>query len=238
MSGVLRNRRAFTLMEVLVAMAIMVIVIGAIYSAFRVGNQSSTAVQESADLNQTARVILGRINKELLSLHNLSGQTGSSLEGINSEDNGEPPFFDKLTFTTVSHDPCGKVGARGDVCTVRYAAECDDDGKAQGLFVTEDYTPDLHLTDTMSQNQSLSEVRVSDLVVGMNCTYLDPDTGDWVDSWVDKAALPTAVRVELILKSAREGSQPVTVASTTNLPTWAGQTPTPAPPTGGGAGGL
>ncbi len=232
------SARGFTLVEVLVAVAMLVIVIGAIYAAFRVGNQSSVVVQESADLNQTARVILGRINSELLSMHNLSGQTGSNLQGLNSEDNGEPPLFDKLTFTTVSHQPCGQVGARGDVCTVTYAAECDKEGRAQGMFVTEDYTPDLHLTDTTTQADPLPQTRISDLVVGMDCTYLDPDTGEWVDQWVDKTALPTAVRVEIILQSARKGTKPVTVASTTNLPTWANPTTaTPASPSGGTSGG-
>ncbi len=214
--SIYRSRAGFTLLEILVAVAMLVIVMGAIYGAFRAGNQSSVMIEEDSDLHQTARVLLWRINSELCSIYTPTDQQGCVLEGQNSQENGGPAHFDKLTFTTVSHRPCGNTQQRGDVCTVTYSAECSDSGEPLGLFVKEDYAPDLHATD--DQADSLPETVMSTLVVGMDCSYLDPTTGDWVDQWVDQTTLPEAVRVELTLKSPRKGSKPISVAMTTDIP--------------------
>lgn len=214
------NRAGFTLIEILVAVTMLVIVIGAIYGAFRAGNQSSVMIEEQSDLHQTARVLLWRISNELCSLYAPTSPDAITLEGDNSQEKGGPAHFDRLTFTTLSHKPCGAVDQRGDVCTVTYAAEASDDGTPLGLFVKEDYAPDLHATDT--QADSLPETVVSTLVVGMDCSYLDPSTEEWVDQWTDQTTLPEAVRVQLTLKSPRKDSKPITVAMTTNLPLSAG----------------
>jgi prepilin-type N-terminal cleavage/methylation domain-containing protein len=233
------DHSGFTLVEVLVAVAMLVIVLGSIYAAFHAGSQSSTMVQESADLNQTARIIQARISSELRSLFNQNGLQGSNIVGEDSADSGLPPHFDNITFTTVSHQPCGKVDVRGDVCTVIYSAECDKEGASLGLYAKEDYTPGLHQTEDYLD--SIPATLVSDLVIGMNCTYLDPDTEQWVDSWVDKTAPPTSVRVELILQAHRQGAKPTMVACTTNIPTWGGQqgttTTVTTPASGGGTAG-
>ncbi len=212
-----RGQSGFTLIEVLVATAMLIIVIGGIYGAFRAGSQSSTMIEEDADLHQTARVLLGRINEELYSLYTQPNQQGLSLVGESSVENGGPPHLDTLTFTTVSHRQAGGNQAAGDVCGVYYSVEYTQDGKRLGLFVREDYTPTLHIDS--SDVDKLPQTRLSELVVGMDCAYLDPSTGDWVDQWdTTQTQLPEAVRVQFILRSRRVGAKPIVVAMTTNLP--------------------
>lgn len=208
------DRRGFTLIEVLVSALILSVVIGAVYGAFRAGNRSAVLMEESADVHQTARVLLGRIDTELRSIYALSGAEGSCLEGTNADSSGNEPYFDKLSFTTVSHEPLGPQSVAGGVCEVTYSAEQGSGGEPMGLYVREDFTPGLHSSD--EDVEKLPVVLLSDTVVGMDCTYLDPDTEEWTDEWIDKTALPAAVRVELILK---EGEGTVAVSSTTNLPT-------------------
>jgi|GEM_PF-1326266 len=229
------GKKGFTLIEILVAIVILIIVVGAIYGAFRAGNRSAMLVEESADLNQTARTLLGHIDSELSSIYKRSGQQTDFLRGENSEDQGGPQYFDKITFTTLSHKPCGKQTIKGDVCAVSYSAEYDKENNPIGLYLTEDYTPGLHTEDQTTASPDPDKVvQLSTLVIGMNCTYLDPDTDEWVDQWIDKTTLPSAVRVELILKSTRAGSTPITVASTTNLPSWSTATDTAASTSTGG----
>jgi hypothetical protein len=93
--------------------------------------------------------------------------------------------------------------------------ESTKDGASEGLFIKEDFTPGLHLSDDAVEN--LPQTRISNLVVGMDCSYLDPDTGEWAEEWVDKASLPTAVHIKLILKSPRKDSGTVEAFLTTNL---------------------
>jgi len=216
----LLNESGFTLVEVLVAVAVLMIVIGAIYGAFRAGNQSSVMVQEDADLHQTARVLLGRMTSELSSVYTLAsvGTSGCAIQGTSAADNGYPAGFDTLTFATLSHQPCCPVSQNGDVCTVTYSAQCTSDGTPTGLFLTEDYT--MGLSSAVTSSSALPSMQVSPLVVGMICTYLDPTTNEWQDDWVNQTTLPSAVRIELILQTQRKGAQPISVASTINLKQW------------------
>jgi general secretion pathway protein J len=97
-----RNNAGFTLVEALVAMAILTLIIGAIYGTFRAGSQSNILLGENADLHQTARVLLGRINSELCGIYQAAGSGTSALTGENSDTAGESSSFDTLEFTTVS----------------------------------------------------------------------------------------------------------------------------------------
>ena len=85
------------------------------------------------------------------------------------------------------------------------------DGRA-GFFVLEDFRPGLDLS-----TEKRPPIKLSDIVVGFNCKYLDPQSDDWKNEWVDRARMPKAVRVELVLKPEREGAKPITVASTANV---------------------
>lgn len=208
--------KGFTLIEVLVTLVLLVIVIGAVYGAFRSGNRSAALVEESADLQQTARAILSRMDSELSSIYIRKGQSTNILRGDNSEDDGGPMYFDKIEFTTVSHTPLSKTGPKSDVCKVSYSAEYDKQNKPIGFFLVEDFTPGLNIDEDKTDPDKVFQL--SNLVVGMDCTYLDAETEEWVDQWIDRSDLPQAVRIELILKAPKKDAKPVTIASTTNLP--------------------
>jgi hypothetical protein len=83
-----------------------------------------------------------------------------------------------------------------------------------GLFIDEDFHPGLDSEEAKKQQPT----RLSKLVVGLNCRYLDSSTGEWRDEWVEQTQMPKAVRVELVLKPERVGSKPIVVSSTANLP--------------------
>jgi type II secretion system protein J len=208
-----QNRDGFTLVETLVALVILMIVVGAVYGVFRTASQSATLTEERTDVYQTARVLLMQINTELSSGCQLPGSQQSSLTGEDTEGSATADQHDKLTFLTASHRMLSGSGPAGDMCQVTYTVETTPDGEALGLSVVEDSKLGLGESDVKQEPTILSK-----LVVGMNCTYLDGDTGEWQDEWTDRTGLPKAVRVELILKPERKGAKPITVASTANLP--------------------
>lgn len=216
MSCTLRpNNSGFTLVETLVALAILSVIIGAIYGTFRAGSQSNILLGENADLHQTGRVLLGRINSELCGIYQAAGSGTSALTGESSDTAESSSSFDRLEFTTISHKPCRSTDVLGGVCSVTYSVKSSRDGVPEGLFIKEDFTPGLHLSDDEVEN--LPETRISGLVVGMDCSYLDPNTGEWVEEWIGKTALPAAVHIKLILKSPRKNASPVEAYLTTNL---------------------
>jgi len=65
----MRARRGFTLVEVMVASLLLVIILGGVYATFSAGRRATLIVEERGDLVQTARVLLTRITAELEELY-------------------------------------------------------------------------------------------------------------------------------------------------------------------------
>ena len=95
---------------------------------------------------------------------------------------------------------------------VTYLVHTTPDQEPIGMFVKESFRPGIDLSD-----QEPQPVMLSELVVGLNCEYLDAPGGEWLKEWTNRNALPVAVRVELVLKPEREGAKPIMVASTANI---------------------
>ena len=209
----LQARRGFTLVETMVAIVMLMIVIGSLYGVFRGANRSISSTDEIADVYQTARILLIEMNRELCSACQMPGVKTSSLTGKNTEDGENAPQRDTLTFLTIAHSPVGEAAPAGDLCQVTYAVMSTPSDRPIGLFVDEDFYPGL---DSEAKEQQ-QPTRLSKLVVGLNCKYLDGSTGEWRDKWVDQKEMPRAVRIELALKPERQGAKPIVVSSTANL---------------------
>jgi type II secretion system protein J len=206
------EERGFTLIETLVAIMILVIVIGSIYGTFRAGRDCVSRTEERADVYQTARILLSQINAELCSAYRQAGSVQSSLTGEDTPGSETAAQYDTLTFVTAARHSASRTEPAGDVCRVRYHMESSPDNKPAGFFVQEDFRLGLDIS-----KEQRAPIKLSDIVVGFNCKYLDPQSNEWKNDWVDQAATPKAVRVELVLKPERKGAKPITVASTANI---------------------
>ncbi|MDD3926758.1 MAG: type II secretion system protein GspJ [bacterium] len=204
------RRDGFTLIETMVAAAIMIVIIGAVYGAFRAAGASTSRLEERADISQTGRILLDRIGAELQSVCLSGAGEDEGLTGEDTTDAQEGLQFDKLTFTTTGHHAASGTEPAGDVCRVSYYVE-QDDGRPLGLYMEEDLRPGLSL----SESDEAEAILLSDKVVGLNCLYYDSDADEWLDEWTDQTRLPAAVRIELALRS-RSGAVPVVMASTFN----------------------
>jgi len=212
MRSVIRSSSGFTLVETMAAMVMLMIVIGAIYGTYRAATASASMAEERADLNQTARILLSQINKDLSSAYQQPGEQASSLEGQSTEGSRMALQHDGLSFLTTAQSTMPVKGPAGDQRKVTYTLETTPDGDPDGFFVSVDPRPGLSVTD-----EKLEPIELSMLVVGFNCKYLDGDTDEWMDDWTERQTLPKAVRVELLLKAERKDAKPIMVASTVNL---------------------
>ena len=208
----IHSSRGFTLVEVLVAIVIFMIIIGSIYGALRTANMSVSRTEERADVYQTARVLLEQINSELCSAYQPQESDASTLIGEDTDASETAPQYDALTFLTTGRRPPASTEPAGDLCEVAYLVHKTPDEEPIGLFVQESFRPGIELGD-----QEPQPVMLSELVVGLNCEYLDAPGGDWLKEWTNRNALPVAVRVELVLKPEREGAKPIMVSSTANI---------------------
>lgn len=210
------NRAGFTLVEMLVAVLIITTVLSAIYGAFRAGTQSTTLLEEHTDINDTARILFDQLNREIDGICRPSGGTSIALVGKSSDSDGNSTGADYLEFTTTDHNPCSSSDIHGDTCTVTYMVKYDNDGTPLGLYLSEDFYPGLHSTDT---DTDLPVTRLSDLVVAMSFSYLDSDSEEWADEWVDETNPPAAIRIKLALKPSRKDAKSVIFTETINVPT-------------------
>lgn len=208
----IRSSAGFTLIETMVALVMLMVVIGAIYGTYRAATSTASIAEERADLNQTARVLLGQMNKELCCAYQQPGEQTSSLEGEDTEGRETALQHDRLSFLTSAESVIRAKGPSGDMRRVTYTLDTTPDGEPAGFYVRVDPRPGLSVSDEQPE-----PIKLSDMVVGFNCRYLDGDTDEWQDEWMGRQKLPKAIRVELLLKSGRKDAKPIMVASTANV---------------------
>ncbi|MFA7372899.1 MAG: hypothetical protein ACOX1G_06605 [bacterium] len=213
--GIVFQTSGFTLIETMVAAAMLILIIGAIYGAFRAAGISASALEERADISQTGRILLDRIGTELHSACLPDIDEDEGLVGEDTADGWDGLQFDKLAFTTMSRQAMSETQLAGGICRVTYYVERDNDGRPLGLCMIKDFKPGLSLPGKDQAEEGVEARLLSNKVVGFNCRYYDRDADEWLDEWADQIRLPAAVRIELALRS-KDGAVPVVMASTFN----------------------
>jgi len=194
-----------------VAVVIFMLFISAVYGTYTAASKAITGTEEQQEVLQTGRVLLAQLNTELTSAYQSSSATVSTLYGEDSEDASDELQQDTLTLLTTAHAPYGDAPA-GDLCQVKYEMSDGAQDEKPGLYVEESFYPDLEPEETTPAKRLLSP-----LVAGFNCKYLAAGGTEWETEWIDRTALPMAVRVELTLKPQRENAKPTILVSTANV---------------------
>jgi len=215
----MRRPGGFTLIEVMVALAILGILLSSVYSTFFFALKAMRDSREQDDVFQVARVLMERITNDLT----MARFRGTYLPNKWTETfvgrNGKHDQYarDRLDFTTVSHILLRDGRPECDVVEVSYYI--DDSYPDRTLLVRrEDVLPDAHL-------QHGGTLRVlSDNVVGLNFRYRERgplpyerqpgqtwEEPEWHDSWnaaevTPQPSLPELVEVMLTIRD-REGRE-------------------------------
>lgn len=200
--------KGFTLLEVLVSVAIMAIVLTAIYGAYTSNIETVQIARQSGLVNQTARIILDRMSRDLESAFISapaepgSGETPKTgLLGQDQEIDGRPA--DRLDFTSLSHVPLGKTGLRTDLCEIGYHLEADTE--EEGLII---YRRDHAILD-QDVTEGGHPLELSRMIWGLDIAYQDQE-GEEFDTWdsfegTHKDVLPSLVRITLTVKDQQGG---------------------------------
>lgn len=200
------RRRAFTLLEIMIAMTIFAVVVTAIYSSWMTIVRGAKAGQNAAVAAQRSRVAMRTIEDALLT---------AQLSSVNIQhysfvaDTSEPKFA-WLSF--VSRLPASFPGSGlfGDLVVrrVTFAVEPDADGTNK-LIMTQ--MPLLLVTNSENSPYPITLARDVSLFV---LEFWDPQLNDWTDELLTTNQLPTLVRVSLSIgSSSGPSSRPVEVAS-------------------------
>ncbi|MGB0639555.1 MAG: type II secretion system protein GspJ [Myxococcota bacterium] len=196
----IRSRRGLTLMEIVVALAIMAL-IGTISAGTLASSiEALDAMDEAGGSTRTARIALGRIGRELqlayLTPHQSAGETYKTVF-VGKDDNDE----DRLWFASLAHHRKIRDSRESDQTEITLFTEDDPDGDgAQILFHREAPRID-QFPDKDGRPMPLARG-----VTRFDLRYLDGQSGEWSDEWDTEGIetpnrLPRAVQIVLALTS-------------------------------------
>ena len=185
--------RAFTLVEILIAMGILSLVLAAIYSSWTAILRASKVGLDSAAAVQRAR-IAGRIIEESLG----SVQSFAANQRYYSfvAQNGSEPMLSFVSHLSPSFPRNGRFGGL-DVRRVIFSVN------HQRELVLQQY-PLLMDLDEDEKNYPLVLARN---VKEFKTEFWDPRLADWVDEWKQTNLIPTMVKVSLKLAANAHSTQ-------------------------------
>jgi len=189
----------FTLMELMIAMAIVAAMGAMTLGAFRQLDRAQEIARAQADRYEAARLALSRMAREV-SMAFIS-------EHYDKDRIRERPTLfrgreDTLLFTTLAHERLALDAKESDQSVVEYKVASDPDRSGEeALFRREK----AHIDD--EPDRGGREDVVADHVQSFRIQYWDPKRKDWVREWSTRSVdhpndLPPRVRFELELRLA------------------------------------
>ena len=198
----------FTLLEVLIAIAILGMIFYIINEVFFKTAASSEEVVNGNVIYQRARTALLRMTTELEQTFLTTRRRANFtvFMGIDRTQDGWPR--DVLNFTATSHERLAPDVKESDLCELSYFTTEDPETRKLALWHREDPNPD---------EEKLSggiAYELAEDVLGLDFAYYDGEK--WVGEWSSEdSGLPYAVRIALIL--ADDQGKPHTFFSTAQI---------------------
>jgi general secretion pathway protein J len=207
--GLRSGARGMTLIEVVVAIAILAMVAVLIHGVIDSLSRGKKGEGIRAERVHEGREALQRIVRDLSSAY-LSMHLPSNLALVTEKTafvgkSSNP--FDRLDFTAFAHKRTDRDAHESDQAEVGYFVAPDPDATDKMDLVRREQTP----IDVEPLKGGIREVVAED-VDEFDVRYLDPLTGQWVETWDSTQItgqpnrIPLEVRVRLVLKGVGAGA--------------------------------
>ena len=191
-------RAGFTLLEVLVAMALMSMLAATLYASLHVAFRARNSVERVGEQSRAGQLALDMVRRDLSQTLPPKGILAGAFTGTDiQEDNGTD--IDSVTFYAAGNTPPADT-PESDVCMVTIGLGEDDEGKRA---LTRNITTNLLASETPEPK---TEVLCRN-VKGLNLRYFDGT--DWQDAWDSTQysdSAPLAIEVTLTLKPDAEAA--------------------------------
>jgi general secretion pathway protein J len=222
-----RHSRAFTLVELLVAIVVLSLISVLIYSAFSSMKRSREGIERVDDRYREGRLAMARMTRELQSAYiSLHAPINSALliqKTAFIGSTGTPA--DRLDFDSFSNRRLDRNSHVSDQCELSYFGSPNPDlsgvtDLARRVSTTLDLDP---------KKGGRVEVLATDIDL-FDLQYLDPQSGNWIDTWDttqsvtgQPARLPVQVRILLVLNGGSRqgesrGQRPIRLITKVSLP--------------------
>ena len=209
----LRDEKGFTLLEILVAVAILAMISTLVWYTFAQVFKTIDIVRADSDLLRMVRQVTSRVPSEMASAYlpvNLTSPSSTVKYEFVADDRGD---LDRVRFQAFSHSKFYEDANESDEAELEYWTESDPKhGGLYRLMRREDPT----LDDRPEEGGST--LVVADRLKVFNLQYYDANRDQWYDSWdtnrTDTAnRLPAAMRMKVVfVDSDKKERQYVTSA--------------------------
>jgi general secretion pathway protein J len=213
--------RGLTLLEVMVAVAILAMVSVLIYGAFDGMSRSKKSLERMGDRYHQGRAAMARITSELssafLSLH--QPLTQQQIRRITIFVGTHSLPIDRLDFTSFSHRRLSRDSHESDQNEISYFASPDPDVSGKIDLARREAA----IIDIEPKKGGDVNVLVDD-IDEFSLSYLDPMSDMWTDTWDSTQVtgqpgrLPFEVRITLVLKGGTASNKPIRFVSKVALP--------------------
>ncbi len=174
-------QQGFTLVEILIAVAIASLILTIIYRSYATSIDTMNYTREKMDAFSIIRLTLSRMNEEITSSFFAEDSKVAVFSG------GEG----KIDFVSSSHERIFKDSREYDLSEIGYFTEPEEEGERLSLWRREDRTPD---DDVLEGGE---REKIIDGLEGLEFKYYDGK--EWLSEWDSKEerGLPQAVGITL-----------------------------------------
>jgi prepilin-type N-terminal cleavage/methylation domain-containing protein len=218
MSSRRRSQTGFTLIETMLALALMAFITSILWGTFAQTAKIKKRVEQEQDRTHTVRVALMRMSREI-EMAFLTAETSGTQERRTMFSGSSHNDFDELRFSWFGHQRLRSDSAEGDTALVTYFGQLDPD--------------DPTVTNLMRRETRRLEAKDPAMIPGetyilcpavsrVKFAYYDYKQKEWREEWDTTKAdgqqyLPTQVRISLTVFDER--GVPITFTSIARLHT-------------------
>ncbi len=200
----------FTLLEVLVAIAVLAVLSMLLYGAFAGMKRTKEGVERINDRHREARMAMARMVRELqsayLSAHEPVPPTRPVQRTVFKGSSGIPG--DRIDFVAFAHRRLDRDSRESDQCEISYYLASNPDKPG----VVDLLRRESALIDLDPEHGGRLEVLATDVDL-FDVAFLEPLTIQWLESWDSTQVtgqlgrLPTQVRITLVLNGGKRASR-------------------------------
>ena len=194
------NRRGFTLMEVVIAVAITAMMGAVIAMSFTSGFRTKEVIETDAEHYRMVRGALERMAREIGDAFVSDHYDSRRFRDQNDRPTNFVGEKNRLLFSTVAHQRLYTDAKESDQMVVEYSVKSATERTARGrqdLMRRENASFDDRMDRGGGEDALLEGVKRVDF------TYWDSDKKEWTDTWDTrrterKSILPTRVRISVV----------------------------------------
>lgn len=187
------DNQGFTLLELLVAMAMMTIIAASLYTSMSIGFKARESAEKAVEKGRSMEIAVELIRSMLVSALDPDGTLAGQFEGEDEESN-DGYAADTLTFYTADYNPEeDELASDIEKVVLSMSVREDTDEKV----IVRKVTTNLLSPETLDPDEEI----LCPNVRSMNLQYYDGS--DWQDEWDssdNEDSLPQAVKITIVIE--------------------------------------